>query len=125
MDRFQAMLAPTQPVEFVRLTECHRGIPDVEVLRQVLGPDTILLTNDRVLHNQACEPGQALCRLLKGLAAVQLPPCAKGPFRDRMDRKLAQLARSPSNELVTVPFAQIITALNNQSRPGAVGRTFP
>jgi len=292
MDRFQAMFAPTQRVEFVRLTECHRGIPDVEVLRQLLGPDTILLTNDRVLHNQACDLGfrsftlddqgnirrkklpgisaaepvaiagrselksdyvhpphplaralkqdlsekaferyrtrrrrirsyfgaetniagaavtigaaaagkgwlcgfalklagksgvkglhasegyslsptaqatpawcvihalrelyllqleavpaqlyiipaaslalcekllgspapagaiadtQALCRLLKGLAAVQLLPCAKGPFRDRMDRKLAQLARSHSNELVAVPFAQIVTALNNQS----------
>lgn len=286
--KFQAMLAPTQQVEFVRLSECHRGIPDIEVLRQVLGPDTILLTNDRVLHNQACDLGfrsytlddqgnvrrrklsgistvkpvaiagrselesdyvhpphllagalkqdlsekaferyrtrrrrirsyfgaetniasaavtigaaaasrgwlcgfalrlagksgvkglhacegyslsptaeatpawcvihalrelyllqleavpaqlyiiptaslalcegllaspssggatadaQALCRLLKGLAAVQLLPCAKGPFRERMDRKLDQLARSPSNELVTVPFDQIITAV--------------
>lgn len=49
--------------------------------------------------------------MLKGLAAVQLLPCAKGPFRERMDRKLAQLAHSPSNEPVTVPFDQIITAV--------------
>lgn len=285
------MLAPTEPVEFIRLTECHRGIPDVAVLSQVLGTDTILLTNDRVLHNQACDLGfrsytldeqgnvrrkklpgisaakpvaiashselksdyvhpahplaralkqgltdrafqryrtrrrrirsyfgaeaniasaaltigataasqgwlcgcvlrlagksgvkglqaseaysitpaaeakpawcvihalrelyllqleaipaqlyiipavslalcqglleppdcagttadsQALERLLKGLAAVQLFPCAKGPFLDRMERKLAQLACSRSNELVPVWFDQIITALNNQ-----------
>jgi hypothetical protein len=53
--------------------------------------------------------------LLKGLIAVQLLPCAKGPFHEGMDRKLEQLARSPSNELVTIPFGQIITALCEQS----------
>ena len=39
--KFQAMLSPTQPVEFVRLAERHRAIPDVEVLRQVLGLDAV------------------------------------------------------------------------------------
>ena len=37
--------------------ESHRGIPDVELLRRLLGPDTVLLTTDRVLHNQVCDLG--------------------------------------------------------------------
>src|ERR1043166_528885 len=56
MQRFRQALAPTQRVDFIRLAECHRGIPDVE-LRRLLGPDTILLTMDRVLHNQVCDLG--------------------------------------------------------------------
>ena len=57
MQRFRQSLAPAQPVEFVRLGEVHRAIPDVELLRRLLGPDTILLTMDRVLHNQVCDLG--------------------------------------------------------------------
>lgn len=55
---------------------------------------------------------QALHRLLKGLAVVGVLPCEKGPFFDRMERKLEQLARSRSNELVAVEFDRIISALN-------------
>ena len=57
MQRFRQMLAPAQQVELVRLAESHRGIPDVELLRRLLGPDTVLLTTDRVLHNQVCDLG--------------------------------------------------------------------
>jgi len=57
MQRFRQMLAPAQQVELVRLAESHRGIPDAELLRRLLGPDTILLTTDRVLHNQVCDLG--------------------------------------------------------------------
>ena len=57
MQRFRQMLAPAQQVELVRLAESHRGIPDVELLRRLLGPDTVLLTTDRVLHNQGCALG--------------------------------------------------------------------
>jgi len=57
MQRFRQILTPADAVEFVRLAERHRGIPDVELLRRLLGPGTILLTNDRVLHNQACDFG--------------------------------------------------------------------
>jgi len=57
MQRFRQMLAPAQQVELVRLAESHRGIPDVELLRRLLGPDTVLLTSDRVLHNQVCALG--------------------------------------------------------------------
>src|SRR2546421_3345666 len=56
MQRFRQMLAPAQQVELVRLAKSHRGIPDVE-LRRLLGTDTILLTADRVLHNQVCALG--------------------------------------------------------------------
>ena len=57
MQRFRPTLPPAQPVEFVRLGEVHRAIPDVELLRRLLGPDTILLTIDRILHNQVCDLG--------------------------------------------------------------------
>ena len=293
MQRFRQMLAPAQQVEFVRVAQCHRGIPDLE-LRRLLGPETILLTADRVLHNQICDLGfcsytldeqgnlrrgklpgiraatpiaspsrgelksdyvhpahplaralkegmpekaferyrtrrrrirsyfgseaniasaaltighkgspkgwlcgyflklaghsgvkglqasegysispaaeakpvwclihalrelyllqletvpaqlfiippaslalceslmqqagdtgtiaevQALTRLLKGLAAVQVFPCAKGPFFERMERKLQQLACSRSNELVAVEFGRITRVLNGVPRP--------
>ena len=55
--------------------------------------------------------GKALRRLLKGLAAVRVYPCAKGPFFERMERKLQQLAHSQSNELVAIDFDGIINAL--------------
>ena len=56
---------------------------------------------------------RALRWLLQGLAAVQVFPCAKGPFFERMQRKLQQLACSRSNELVTVEFDRIINAVND------------
>jgi len=59
--------------------------------------------------------GEALRRLLQGLAAVQVFPCAKGPFFERMERKLQQLAHSQSNELVAIDFDGIINALAGRS----------
>ena len=57
VQRFRQTLASATPVEIVRLSQRHRAIPDVELLRSVLGPDAILLTTDRVLHNRACSLG--------------------------------------------------------------------
>lgn len=43
--------------EYVELSEQYPGIPDVEILDKLLGPDVVLLTGDRALHAQAIERG--------------------------------------------------------------------
>src|SRR6266567_9255793 len=55
--RFRASLRPGQQFEFCLLSKAHRGIPDSDILRRLLGHGTVLLTQDRVLHNQACKLG--------------------------------------------------------------------
>jgi hypothetical protein len=61
--QFQRSLRPDQAVEFVLLAAAHRAIPDAEILGKLLGPGTVLLTSDRVLHNQACDLGLLSCTL--------------------------------------------------------------
>ena len=39
--------------EFLHLVQSHRGIPDHQILGQLLGKQDVLLTVDRALHNQA------------------------------------------------------------------------
>ena len=55
--RFAQTLAPGQTADWTYLAKDHRGIPDAEILNHLLGPGTVLLTQDRVLHNQACDLG--------------------------------------------------------------------
>ncbi|MDA1014652.1 MAG: hypothetical protein O3A00_09405, partial [Planctomycetota bacterium] len=43
--------------DFLWLSESHPGIPDVEILDKLLGPETVLLTGDCVLHQRAIEAG--------------------------------------------------------------------
>jgi hypothetical protein len=43
--------------EFVFLAKAHPGMPDIEILDKLLGPDTILLTRDCVLHMRALQRG--------------------------------------------------------------------
>lgn len=49
--------AGKQAVEYLFLKDAHPGIPDVEILDKLLGPDAILLTGDRPLHAQAIARG--------------------------------------------------------------------
>jgi hypothetical protein len=75
-DQFQRILGE-RPAEYLFLAEAHSGIPDVEILDKLLGPETILLTGDRVLHMQALargfrsytlnEQGQLTRRPLRGV----------------------------------------------------------
>ena len=55
--QFHRTLKPEQQVEFVALSKVHRAIPDSEILAKLLGPGAVLVTMDRVLHNQACDLG--------------------------------------------------------------------
>jgi hypothetical protein len=46
-----------RPVEFVFLANKHPGIPDVEIVDKLLDVRSVLLTQDRVLHNLAVGRG--------------------------------------------------------------------
>lgn len=41
----------------LHLGDEHTGIPDIEILDKLLGPKTVLVTKDRVLHNRAISAG--------------------------------------------------------------------
>ena len=43
--------------ELVFLAKAHPGIPDIEILDKLLGPGTVLLTRDCVLHMRALQRG--------------------------------------------------------------------
>jgi hypothetical protein len=69
--------------ECLFLKDAHPGIPDVEILDKLLGPNTILVTADRVLHMRALErgirsytineQGQITRRRLPGVQTSALP----------------------------------------------------
>ncbi len=46
-----------QPREYVFLAKEHHAIPDIEILDKLLNKHTILVTNDKILHNRACNKG--------------------------------------------------------------------
>ena len=46
-----------RPIKFVFLATEHPGIPDIEILDKLLDARTVLLTQDRVLHNLATARG--------------------------------------------------------------------
>jgi hypothetical protein len=46
-----------RPIAFVFLASAHQGIPDIEILDKLLDGQTLLLTQDRVLHNLAIGRG--------------------------------------------------------------------
>jgi hypothetical protein len=54
---------------------------------------------------------QAAARLLGAMSSVRLMPCVKGRFFDCANKKLAELARFQSNELVSADFRAMAAAL--------------
>jgi hypothetical protein len=74
------------------LKDAHPGIPDVEILDKLLGPETILVTGDRVLHMRALERrvrsytvnehGQLTRRRLPGVRTSELPGSVHHELRD-------------------------------------------
>ena len=74
--------------------------PDsVKLVQRLLGcdDDRSLTVNSRALH-----------MLLAGLSDIAVEPCVKGRFHDMAQRKLEQLCRSRTNEVVTVDFAAMV-----------------
>src|SRR5215472_4165158 len=82
-----------QPVAFVFLAIEHPGIPDIEILDKLLDARSVLLTQDKVLHNLAI--GRGFRSMIKTpqsgltdrrLAHVAAPdrhlPIASGGLRD-------------------------------------------
>jgi hypothetical protein len=70
-------------MNYLFLAKEHRAVPDDIILTQLLGPDSVLLTMDRVLHNRACrlglrsytldETGAVVCNPLRGLPIEEAP----------------------------------------------------
>ena len=56
---------------------------------------------------------RALHRLWHAIPHKQLTPCVKGRFYDQMQRKLEQLTRSPTNEIVSLDFCDIAQRLTD------------
>jgi hypothetical protein len=50
-------------------------------------------------------------RLLAAVSRPQAAACVKGPFFDRLDAKLSQLARLDGNELVSIDLQAMAEAL--------------
>jgi hypothetical protein len=90
-DQFQLALGE-RPAEYLFLAESHPGIPDVEILDKLVGPDTILLTTDRVLHTRALtrgfrsytlnEHGQLTRRPLRGVRPSEPAPSVHRELQD-------------------------------------------
>jgi hypothetical protein len=90
-DQFQRMLGE-RPADYLFLSEAHPGIPDVEILDKLLGPETVLLTRDRVLHMRALargfrsytlnEQGQLTRRPLRGVRPPKSPGSVHSELQD-------------------------------------------
>jgi len=64
--------------------------------------------------------GHALGLLLDGLSEVDVYPCTKGRFYDMAEKKLTQLARSSTNEVVTIDFADMVRRVSEPLPDDAV-----
>ena len=86
--RFRQQRAARAPITYVFLAKEHRAVPDEIILTQLLAPNSILLTMDRVLHNRACqlglesytldEAGTMVCRPFNWLPNQKVPPAQSG-----------------------------------------------
>jgi hypothetical protein len=89
--QFQRILGE-RPAEYLFLAEAYAGIPDVEILDKLLGPETVLLTRDRVLHMRAIahgfrsytlnEQGQLTRRPLRGVRLPKSPGSVHSELQD-------------------------------------------
>ena len=71
-------------------------------------------------HDIASEPVQeAVRQLMHGIPQLTLHPCGKGPFHDAMQVKLEQLARTRSNEVISLDFDTIAAQFLEMPSPGA------
>ena len=94
-----------RPVKFVFLATKHPGIPDVEILDKLLDVRSVLLTQDRVLHNLAIgrgfrsfvhtsESGLTDRRLMHVSAPDKHLPVARGAVRESYQYQSSLEARA-------------------------------
>jgi len=89
-------------------------LDDTSVELFVMPPDALSLVR-RLLSGSGerqAGSGQALGMLLDGLAEVSAYPCAKGRFYEMAEKKLTQLMRSHTNEIVTMDFAEMVRRIS-------------
>ena len=83
----------------------------------IIPPASLALCESLMKLEDGCpttEAGKCLQRLLKGTATAGILPCVKGHLFERMQRKLQQLTSARTNEVVTVEWASVISAINEQ-----------
>jgi hypothetical protein len=101
-----------RPVKFVFLATEHPGIPDIEILDKLLDGRSVLLTQDRVLHNLAIrrgyrsfvhtpESGLTDCRLAHVSAPDKCLPVSSGPLRGNYAHKSDPEAQAITGCLVS------------------------
>ncbi len=88
-------------VEVLELRVAHASIPDVEILDKLLSDDTVLLTKDRVLHNQAKaggfhswtwnEQSELTCEELPGIQMKTMPESTHSELLDRYNTHGSEL----------------------------------
>jgi len=120
---FRARLGERQVV-FVFLASEHPGIPDIEILDKLLDQRSVLLTQDRVLHNLAIgrgfrsmiktsESGLTDRRLAQVAALDRHLPVARGALRDsyapQADPEAQAITRCASGFLSTHQLKQFRT----------------
>jgi len=85
-------------------------LDDTSVELFVIPPDALSLVRRLLSGSGERQAGsrQALGMLLDGLAEVSAYPCTKGRFYEMAEKKLTQLMRSQTNEIVTMDFADMV-----------------
>jgi hypothetical protein len=85
----------------------------------IIPPTSLDLARRLLASDQAVpEPiHEGLRMLLKHLANVTAQPCAKGRFRDGLQAKLTQLARTGSNEIKLLDINRIAYCLLHEEAP--------
>jgi hypothetical protein len=86
-------------------------LDDASVELFVIPPDSLSIIRSLLNgtgRERRVDSGHALGLLLAGLSDVKVYPCTKGRFHDVAERKLTQLMRSRTNEVVRINFADMV-----------------
>ena len=80
----------------------------------IIPPDSLTVVRPLLHGNGERQAGcgDALGLLLDGLAEVSVYPCTKGRFYEMAEKKLTQLMRSRTNEIVTIHFGDMVRRIS-------------
>jgi len=89
-------------------------LDDTSVELFVIPPDSLSVVRRLLSGSGERQAGsrQALGLLLDGLAEVSVCPCTKGRFYEMAEKKLTQLMRSRTNEIVTIDFVDMVRRIS-------------